>query len=124
MCDSFTVLRHGHVVWSGAASQLREAAPGSAFRLVTSDDRRALELAAGHGGVSVTPTPSRELRLAVPPGSLDPFVLELCQAGVAIRRLELLVSPLESMFFALTGEAEVEDRAALAELADEVLAGT
>jgi hypothetical protein len=27
---------------------------------------------------------------------------------VAIRRLELLVSPLESMFFALTGEAEVD----------------
>ena len=43
---------------------------------------------------------------------------------VAIRRLELLVSPLESMFFALTGEPEVDDPAALAELADEVLAGT
>ena len=124
MCDSFTVLRHGRVVWSGSAARLREAAPGSAFRLLTSDDRRALELASGHGGVSITRSPAGELRLAARTGSLDAFVLELGHAGVAIRRLELLVSPLESMFFALTGEVEVEDPVALAELADEVLAGT
>ncbi len=124
MCDSFTVLRHGRVVWSGSAARLREAAPGSAFRLLTSDDRRALELAAPHAGIAITRSPAGELRLAARTGSLDPFVLELGQAGVAVRRLELLVSPLESMFFALTGEAEVDDPAAAAELADEVLAGT
>src|SRR5207244_1463982 len=37
-------------------------------------------------------------------GGLDEYVLALGRAGVAVRRLELLVSPLESMFFALTGE--------------------
>ncbi|MBV8997961.1 MAG: ABC transporter ATP-binding protein [Solirubrobacterales bacterium] len=124
ICDSFTVLRHGRVVWSGSAARLREAAPGSAFRLVTSDDRRALDVGARHAGVSITLSPAGELRLAARTGSLDPFVLELGQAGVAVRRLELLVSPLESMFFALTGEAEVEDPAALVELADEILAAT
>ena len=49
-------------------------------------------------------------------------MLELGRAGVAVRRLELLVSPLESMFFALTGEADAGS-AELAELADAVLAG-
>ena len=39
-----------------------------------------------------------------------------------MRRLELLLSPLESMFFALTGEAD-DGSVDLAELADAVLAG-
>jgi hypothetical protein len=41
-------------------------------------------------------------------------VLALGSAGVAVRRLELLVSPLESMFFTLTSDADTE----LAELAE------
>jgi hypothetical protein len=36
---------------------------------------------------------------------LDPYVVALGADGVAIRRLELLASPVESMFFALTDEA-------------------
>lgn len=33
-------------------------------------------------------------------------MLELGRAGVAVRRLELLLSPLESMFQSLTAEAD------------------
>ena len=46
VCDSFTVLREGEMVWDGTAAQLREQAPGSAYRLITSDDQRALRIAA------------------------------------------------------------------------------
>jgi ABC-2 type transport system ATP-binding protein len=122
VCDSYTVLRRGRVVWSGSAAQLRMQAPGSAYRLQTSDDARALELAGQHRGVELLRAAPGELRIAVAGGALDPFVLELGRAGVAVRRLELLLSPLESMFFALTGEAE-SDSVDLAELADAVLAG-
>jgi hypothetical protein len=34
--------------------------------------------------------------------ALDAFVLALARADVAVRRLQLVVSPLESRFFALT----------------------
>jgi ABC-2 type transport system ATP-binding protein len=121
VCDSFTVLRRGRVAWSGSAARLREQAPGSAYRLQTSDDARAHELITRHPGVELLRAADGELRIAVQSEALDPFVLELGRAGVAVRRLELLLSPLESMFFALTGEA---DAAAvdLAELADTVLA--
>ena len=122
ICDSFTVLRRGRVVWSGSAAQLRDQAPGSAYRLRTSDDARAAELAARHTGIEVLRAADGELRLAVEPRALDPFVLELGRAGVAVRRLELLLSPLESMFFALTGEADAGS-VALAELAEAALAG-
>jgi len=123
VCDSYTVLRRGRVVWSGSGAQLREQAPGSAYRLQTSDDARARGLAAQHPGVDVLhASEGSELRIAVAGGALDPFVLELGRAGVAVRRLELLLSPLESMFFALTGESGAGP-VDLADLADAVLAG-
>jgi len=121
VCDSFTVLRRGKVVWNGSAARLRAEAPGSAYRLGTSDDDRALELASRHSGVEVTHSASGELRLAARTGALDPYVLELGHAGVAIRRLELMVSPLESMFFALTSDADPGSGAV--ELAERLLAG-
>jgi ABC-2 type transport system ATP-binding protein len=122
VCDSYTVLRRGRVAWSGSAAQLRQEAPGSAYRLQTSDDARAGRLAAEHPGVELLSGGTGELRIAVAGGALDPFVLELGRAGVAVRRLELLLSPLESMFFMLSGEADAGS-VELADLADAVLAG-
>ncbi len=104
VCDSFTVLRKGKVVWDGTAARLRAEAPAPAYRLSTSDDDRALELARQHRGVGAVSSYLGGLELTVDEGSLDAYVLELGKAGVAVRRLELLVSPVESMFFALTGE--------------------
>jgi ABC-2 type transport system ATP-binding protein len=122
VCDSFTVLRHGKVVWSGSAQQLRDQAPGSAYRLLTSDDPRALEIAEQHPSVHATQSPTGEIRLAVQ-GRIDAYVLDLGRADVAVRRLELVVSPLESMFFALTSDVEL-DPAGLTELIEAALAET
>jgi ABC-2 type transport system ATP-binding protein len=104
VCDSFTVLSRGRVVWDGTAAALREQAPASAYGLSTSDDALARQISERFGGVRAVPSPTRGLDVTVQHGSLDLYVVALGQAGVAIRRLELLVSPLESMFFALTGE--------------------
>jgi ABC-2 type transport system ATP-binding protein len=105
ICHSFTVLREGRVVWDGAASELRAQAPASAYRLTTSDDDLALTVAERHAGIGAVGSDSGGLELAVEEGALDRFVLALGSAGVAVRRLELLASPVEAMFFALTGEA-------------------
>jgi ABC-2 type transport system ATP-binding protein len=104
VCDTFTVLRRGQVVWDSTASELRAEAPGSSYRLVTSDDTRAVELAQRHPGVRAVPTPRGGIELSADEGRLDSFVLALGADGVAIRLLELLASPVESMFFALTAE--------------------
>jgi ABC-2 type transport system ATP-binding protein len=122
VCDSFTVLRLGKVVWNGTAVQLRDQAPGSAYRLATSDDGRALEIAEQHPQVHATRSQGGEIRLAVQ-GRVDAYVLDLGRADVAVRRLELVVSPLESMFFALTTDVEL-DPAALTELIEAALAET
>jgi ABC-2 type transport system ATP-binding protein len=120
VCNSFTVLRRGKVVWDGSAQQLREQAPGSAYRLATSDDARALAIAEHHPSLHATTSSTGELRLAVQ-GAVDGYVLELGRADIAVRRLELVLSPLESMFFALTTDVEV-DAGSLSELVDAAMA--
>jgi ABC-2 type transport system ATP-binding protein len=118
ICQSFTVLRRGRVAWDGPAARLRAQAPASAYRLSTSDDDLALNLAEHHSGVGAVGVEGGGLELTVEEDALDRFVLALGSAGVAVRRLELLTSPVETMFFALTGEPgperEVPSRAARA----------
>ena len=125
LCDSFTVLRRGHVVWDGTAEQLRAQAPASAYRLATSDDARALEIAERHHGVRAAPSQGDGLAVSAHDQSLDAYVLALGSAGVAVRRLKLLASPVESMFFALTSDAPRRgDPSELAELDNRTFART
>ncbi len=108
VCDSFTVLRRGRMVWNGTAEQLRAQAPASDHALTTSDDDRAQQIAARQAGVRARRSPDGGLSITVDPGCLDAYVLALGRADVAIRSLEMLVSPLESMFFALTSDAPMQ----------------
>ena len=125
VCDSYTMLRHGRVVWNGTAAELEAQAPRSAYALFTSDDAHALELASRIPAIRIQPAARGGLVVAARRESMDELVAAFGDARVLIRRLELVVSPLESMFFALTAD---HDGAALDELepqqlADTVLAG-
>jgi ABC-2 type transport system ATP-binding protein len=102
ICDSFSVLSHGRMVWQGSAERMRAEAPPSAYLMVTSDDQRALAIAGEEHGVRVELSSRGGLRVQAREGTLDPYVLALAQVGVAVRRLELTASSLESMFFLLT----------------------
>lgn len=125
VCHAFTMLRAGRVVWAGGEQQLRAQAPASAYRLETSDDPRALDIAERHDGVRAAAGERGGFALVVHDGALDPFVLALGAAGIAVRRLELAVSPLESMFFALTSERQLDPATVsdTADLLDRALAG-
>jgi ABC-2 type transport system ATP-binding protein len=103
-CDSFTVLARCRVVWDGTSEQMLAEAPPSAYRLRTGDDVRALAIAGAEQGVRATPSPDGGLTVEADGATLDRFVLALGRAGVAVRRLELATSSLESMFFALTDQ--------------------
>ncbi len=122
VCGTYTVLRRGRVVWDGTAAELGAQAPASAYTLSTSDDRRVLEMAGETPGVRIGRGPRGELAFAAEPGCLDPFMFAIGDARIAIRRLELLVSPLEGMYFALTEGIRV-DELEPHELARRVLAG-
>jgi ABC-2 type transport system ATP-binding protein len=112
VCDSFTVIRRGRVAWDGTADQLRSGAPASAYAIATSDDAQAVRIADRRPGVEARIESDGGLALTVGEGALDPYVLELGRSGVAVRRLELRTSPLESMFFALTADPEADPASA------------
>jgi ABC-2 type transport system ATP-binding protein len=121
VCDSYTVLRNGRVVWDGTAAELDAQAPDSAYALFTSDDAQALELAGRVAGVRVERGARGGLVVAARVEEMDELVAGLADGHILIRRLELVVSPLESMFFALTAE---HDRTALDALEPQQLADT
>lgn len=123
VCDAYTVMREGRIVWDGSAGQLIAQAPASTYALATSDDEQALRIATEQVGVRAERSRRGDLALAVEPDCLDGFVLALGDSGVAIRRLELLVSPLETMFFALTSDGAPIERLGPEELAEAVLVG-
>jgi len=103
VCDSVTVMREGKSVWDGSMDRLRAESPAPAHRLWTSDDARAIEIAGSHARVGVVREPEGWLTVSGEREALDEYVVSLGRAGIAVRRLELLMSALESMFFALTG---------------------
>jgi len=102
LCDSFTVLRAGRVVWDGSVSEMRARAGASSYRFATSDDRRARELAAGRAGLTIEGGAADGLTLAADLPALDEFVLALAREGIAVRELARSMNPLEATFFALT----------------------
>jgi len=103
LCDTFTVLREGRLAWAGSAPELRARAEGSSYRLRTSDDPRARELAASRPGIRVEGTAGGELTVTAEEPQLDALVLALGREGLAVRHLARSRNPLESAFFALTG---------------------
>jgi len=125
VCDAYTVMREGRVVWDGSATELIAQAPASAYAMQTSDDELAMRIAQDQAGVRAGRSRRGELALSVKDEDcLDELVLALGDARVAIRRLDLLASPLETMFFALTSDGGDElDELEPQELAETVLAG-
>jgi ABC-2 type transport system ATP-binding protein len=105
MCDAFTVLSEGRVVWDGSAAAMRSQAPPPTYRVFTSDEAVAAAICSNLEGVLVEPAPEGGLRVRATEQKLDELVLAFAGSHVAVRRLELAISPLESMFSSLTGGA-------------------
>ena len=105
LCHTYTILRSGRVVWDGRASQLESRSPGGVYLLVTGDDAQAIAIASHHDRVTAQAAgETAGVHLAVDAEGLDAYVTALVRAGLVPRRLELLASPLETMFFSLTSD--------------------
>jgi ABC-2 type transport system ATP-binding protein len=118
LCAEVTILATGRVVFSGPVSKLAAESGELDYRLVTSDRTAAYRTATAMATVRVVPGPDRGVqrdtdaivvRGHVP--ALDDLVVRLVRAGVAVRELGPVVSPLEAAFLALTetaGDAEID----------------
>ena len=122
ICDGVTVMKEGRSVWLGSMERLRAESPAPAHRLWTNADARAVEIAGTYPDIAAVPDPEGGLVVHADRGALDAYVVALGTDGVAVRRLELLMTALESMFFELTGVAV--ERPATRDQPDEIEAVT
>jgi ABC-2 type transport system ATP-binding protein len=106
ICDSVTVLHRGRVVFAGRISVMRADAPEPVWRLRTSNDNAALEATRHITGVKASTHDEGGLIVYAAQDRLDEYVLGLARDSVAVHGLELDITPLELLFFQLTGESE------------------
>jgi len=110
LCSEVTILSTGRVLFSGPVAKLAAESGELDYRLRTSDPERARGIAAQVPGLRVVgdaDSRQRDADLLVVRGSvpaLDELGTRLVGAGVALRELAPVVSPLEAAFLALTDE--------------------
>jgi ABC-2 type transport system ATP-binding protein len=111
LCSEVTILATGRVVFSGPLSKLAAENDELDYRLLTSDPESARRLAGETAGVRIVDDAGARqgvemlvLRAQVP--ALDELVVRLVHAGIAVRELAPVVSPLEAAFLALTEQQE------------------
>jgi len=116
LCSEVTIVARGRVGFSGSVDKLRAESGEIAYRPVTTDSDTAREVALATPGLHLADEPAAGqrasgdalvVRAAVE--ALDEPVVRLVHAGVAVRELAPVISPLEAAFLVLTEQPE-DDR--------------
>lgn len=106
LCDRVAIVDRGRVVYEGALSDLRRQG-GAGYRLHTTDDARALELARTQAGIEHAASGAHGLGFQAQERDVGSLSLTLAQAGIGILALTPELATLEDLFFRLT-EANAE----------------
>ncbi|TDU83672.1 ABC-2 type transport system ATP-binding protein [Kribbella voronezhensis] len=111
LCSDVTILSTGRVAFSGPLTKLATETHELDYRLVSSDAATARRLAGETAGIRIVDDSGvrRDAELLVvsaPVPALDELVKRLVLAGVAVRELAPVISPLEAAFLALTEQPE------------------
>jgi ABC-2 type transport system ATP-binding protein len=110
LCSDVTLLATGRVVFTGPLAKLAAESDEIDYRLLTSDAPKAATVAAGTPGLRLLEA-GDTLIVRGPTLALDNLVIRLVEAGVGVRELTPVISPLEAAFLALTG-ADADDKQA------------
>jgi ABC-2 type transport system ATP-binding protein len=104
ICDNVTIMRQGRVAFHGSIGDLRAMAPDPGHLLDTSDNDRALALGADHPQLQLD---SKDGALAVsgPHPLVAAYISDIVHTGLTLRAFTPTQTPLEALFFMLTGEA-------------------
>jgi ABC-2 type transport system ATP-binding protein len=116
LCSEVTILSTGRVVFSGPLTKLSAENDELDYRLLTSDPEAARQVIADAPGLRVIDSADSGVRpdsgvlvVRALVSALDELVSRLVQAGIAVRELAPVVSPLEAAFLALT-ESETSEQ--------------
>jgi ABC-2 type transport system ATP-binding protein len=101
LCDRVAIVDSGRVVYEGALADLRGQG-GASYRLRTSDDARALELARVQDGIAQAAAGEHGISVQADEQHVGELSLALGREGVAILALTPELATLEDLFFRLT----------------------
>ena len=102
LCDRVAIVDSGRVVYEGALADLRRQG-GAGYRLRTSDDARALDVALAQSGIEHAAVSEHGgLVLEAHEHDVGELSLALARAGIAILALTPELATLEDLFFRLT----------------------
>ena len=101
LCDRVAIVDSGRVVYEGALSDLRRQG-GAGYRLRSTDDARALELAREQPGVEHALAEEHGLGFQADEQAVGNLSLALGRAGIGILALTPTLATLEDLFFRLT----------------------
>jgi ABC-2 type transport system ATP-binding protein len=113
ICRHVAIMRRGRIAFDGSMDELRAHADDVQYRLVTSDDALAAEVAAQVDGVHHVSRRPDGIRFDSQPAPVERLTVALGARGIGIRQLELPTTALETLFFRLT-ESEAPAAGALA----------
>jgi len=112
ICRHVAIMRRGRIAFDGSMDDLRARADDVQYRLVTSDDAVAAEVAARVEGVHHVTREPDGVRFDSQPVPVERLTVELGVCGIGIRQLELPTTALETLFFRLTESVAPEAVAA------------
>jgi ABC-2 type transport system ATP-binding protein len=101
LCDRVAIVDRGKVVYEGALADLRRQG-GAGYRLRSTDDARALQVAREQPGVEHVTASEHGIGFQAQEGDVGPLSLALGKAGVGILALTPELATLEDLFFRLT----------------------
>jgi ABC-2 type transport system ATP-binding protein len=101
LCDRVAIVDRGRVVYEGALADLRRQG-GAGYRLRTTDDVRALQIAREQRGIEFAAIGEHGLAFQAQEADVGGLSLALGEAGVAILALTPELATLEDLFFRLT----------------------
>ena len=104
ICDNVTIMSRGAVEFHGTLAHLRELAPDPGYVLETSDDDRALTLAADQSSLGVVRGDVPGLVVTGQQDAVPTSVSVLVRDEVEVRALVPTRTPLEALFFMLTDD--------------------
>jgi ABC-2 type transport system ATP-binding protein len=103
LCDRVAIVDRGRVVYEGALTDLRRQG-GASYRLRTTDDALALEVARVQPGIEHALSSEHGLSFEAQEHEVGALSLALAQRGVGILALTPELATLEDLFFRLTEE--------------------
>jgi len=108
LCDRVAIVDRGRLVYEGALADLRRQG-GAGYRLRSTDDARALQIARAQPGVERASGGEVGIAFQADEHAVAQLSLALARAGVGILALTPELATLEDLFFRLTEDGHGDD---------------